>query len=155
MSVLFPPTVVIRSRAENPKKCSILPLRSRPDLVFLHYPSSELLPDLTGYVRLAIDGPELSSVDVDSGLLLLDGSWRRAAVMVQAFEQIPPRSLQGIRTAYPRTSRLGTDPDNGLASVEAVYVAYHRLGRPTDGLLDHYRWKDEFLRLNSKILVGA
>jgi hypothetical protein len=32
--------------------------------------------------------------------------------------------------------------------VEALFVAYHVLGRPTAGLLDHYRWAAEFLRLN-------
>ncbi|MGH7226876.1 MAG: DUF309 domain-containing protein, partial [Gemmataceae bacterium] len=50
--------------------------------------------------------------------------------------------------AYPRVSKLGTDPDNGLASIEALFVAYHLLGRPTAGLLDHYHWSEEFLRSN-------
>jgi pre-rRNA-processing protein TSR3 len=81
-------------------------------------------------------------------LLLLDGSWRWAAVMNRDFLDVPPRSLQGYRTAYPRRSKLWQDPDNGLASVEAWYLAYHLLGRPTAGLLDHYRWGAEFLRLN-------
>ena len=68
--------------------------------------------------------------------------------MRRGVEHVPTRSLQGYRTAYPRVSKLGTDPDNGLASVEALYLAYHILGRPTEGLLDHYRWGEEFLRLN-------
>jgi hypothetical protein len=33
--------------------------------------------------------------------------------------------------------------------VEALYLAYHILGRPTDGLLDSYRWAEEFLRANA------
>src|SRR6202007_3337296 len=82
------------------------------------------------------------------GVLLLDGSWRWAEAMTRDFADVPPRSLSGWRTAYPRVSKLGTDPDNGLASVEALFVAYHVLGRPTAGLLDHYRWAAEFLRLN-------
>jgi pre-rRNA-processing protein TSR3 len=45
-------------------------------------------------------------------------------------------------------SKLGTDPDNGLASVEALYLAHHILGRPVEGLLDHYHWAAEFLELN-------
>ena len=69
--------------------------------------------------------------------------------MNRTFLAVPPRSLRGWQTAYPRTSRLGTDPNNGLASVEALYVAYHLLGRPTEGLLDHYRWAEEFLRINA------
>ena len=89
---------------------------------------------------MAADGPPLTAADAASGLLLLDGSWRWAASMTRDFADVTPRSLHGWRTAYPRSSKLGTDPDNGLASVEALYVAYHILGRPTAGLLDHYRW---------------
>jgi pre-rRNA-processing protein TSR3 len=112
-------------------------------------------PELTGYVRLAADGPELSSADVDCGLLLLDGSWRWAAAMTRDFAFVPPRSLHGYKTAYPRVSKRGTDPDNGLASIEALYIAYRVLGRPTEGLLDHYHWRDEFLRLNGFLERGA
>ena len=68
--------------------------------------------------------------------------------MTQAFAHVPARSLRGYQTAYPRVSKLGTDPDNSLASIEALFLAYYILGRPTEGLLDHYHWASEFLRLN-------
>jgi len=156
----FPPTVIVRDGRENPKKCTIVPLRGRLDLVFLSYPANSQSPsrtdfksvppiDLNGYVRLAPEGPKLSSADAGSGLLLLDGSWRRAEAMIRAYQHIPPRSLTGYRTAYPRVSKKGTDPANGLATVEALFLAYHILGRPSAGLLDHYRWAEEFLRLNN------
>jgi pre-rRNA-processing protein TSR3 len=147
MTVSFPSTVIVRHPRENPRKCSILPLRGRADLVFLAHPVRER-PPLSGYVRLAAEGPELSPADAACGLLLLDASWRHAEAMTREFQDIPPRSLHGYRTAYPRTSKLGTDPVNGLASVEALFVAYHLLGRPTAGLLEHYRWAEDFLRLN-------
>jgi pre-rRNA-processing protein TSR3 len=124
-----------------------LPLRGRTDVLFLTYPVTRL-PPLHGYVRLAAEGQELSPDDADCGLLLLDASWRWAAAMNQAFLDVPPRSLQGYRTAYPRRSKRGTDPENGLASIEALFLAYHLLGRPTAGLLQHYRWAEDFLRLN-------
>src|SRR5438270_7866067 len=143
----YPPTVIVRHPKENPRKCSVLPLRGRPDMVFLDYPVRER-PDLAGYVRLAAEGPELSAADAGCGILLLDGSWRWAGAMTRAFADVPPRSLRGFRTAYPRVSKLGTDPDNGLASAEALFLAYRLLGRATDGLLDHYHWAEEFLRLN-------
>lgn len=143
-----PPTVIVRHSRENPRKCSVLPLRGRPDVVLLGYPV-KVPPDLAGYVRLAAEGPELSAADAGCGLLLLDGSWRWAEAMTRDFAHVPPRSLHGVKTAYPRVSKLGTDPDNGLASVEALYAAYRLLGRPTEGLLDHYHWRLEFLRLNS------
>ena len=147
MSTPTPPTVIVRHTAENPRKCSVLPLRGRDDIVFLNYPVARR-PDLTGYVRLAADGPPLGADDAGTGILLLDGSWRWAASMTRDFADVPPRSLSGWQTAYPRVSKLGTDPDNGLASIEALYLAYHILGRPTDGLLDHYRWAEEFLAAN-------
>jgi pre-rRNA-processing protein TSR3 len=147
MSSPFPPTVIVRHPKENPRKCSVLPLRGRPDLVFLNYPVRRP-PDLAGHIRLAAEGPELSAADAGYGILLLDGSWRWAEAMQRDFRDVPPRSLQGYQTAYPRVSKLGTDPGNGLASVEALFLAYHLLGRPTEGLLDHYHWREEFLRLN-------
>jgi pre-rRNA-processing protein TSR3 len=139
--------VIVRHQAENRKKCSVWPLRQRQDLLFLSYPVTRR-PDLTGYVRLAAEGPELSLDDAAAGILLLDGSWRWAAAMTREFVDVPPRSLSRWRTAYPRVSRLGTDPDNGLASVEALYLAYHVLGHDTTGLLDQYRWAQQFLQLN-------
>ncbi len=147
MSEAFPPTVIVRHTHENPRKCSILPLRGRPDLVFLNYPVRER-PPLDGYVRLAPEGPPLTAADAGKGVLLLDGSWRWAAAMTRDFADVPPRSLSGWRTAYPRSSKQGTDPDNGLASVEALFLACHILGRPTAGLLDHYRWAVDFLQAN-------
>jgi len=147
MALSYPKTVIVRHTHENPRKCSVLPLRGRPDIVLLNYPLKDH-PDLKGYVRLAPDGPELSIADADAGLLVLDGSWRWAGKMTRDFRDVPPRSLHGWSTAYPRVSRHGTDPENSLASVEALSAAYHILGRPTEGLLDHYRWAAEFLRKN-------
>jgi pre-rRNA-processing protein TSR3 len=147
MEVDFPPTVIVRNPRENPRKCSVVPLRGRPDLIFLTEPVTNV-PSLEGYVRLAAEGPALGVGDAGCGLLLLDGSWRRAEAMNRDFAHVPPRSLSGFRTAYPRVSKRGTDPENGLASVEALFLAYHLLGRPTEGLLDQYHWRYEFLQLN-------
>ena len=62
------------------------------------------------------------------------------------------RSLPGLQTAYPRSSKIFDDPEGGLASIEALWAAYHLMGRPTDGLLDHYRWAEQFLAANSDLL---
>ena len=40
------------------------------------------------------------------------------------------------------------DPAGGLATIEAIYVAYHLLDREADSLLDGYRWAAEFLEHN-------
>jgi pre-rRNA-processing protein TSR3 len=152
MAVTCVPTIIVRNRRENPRKCTVLPLKGRADLIFLGYPVRRR-PNLEGYIRLAVQGEELSKGDTEAGILLLDGSWRWASVMNRDFLAVPPRSLRGYKTAYPRKSKLETDPESGLASVEALFLAYHILGRPTTGLLDHYRWAEEFLRLN-QLIVG-
>lgn len=141
------PTIIVRHPKENPRKCSVLPLRGRGDIVLLTYPVAEP-PSMEGYVRLADEGPELTAADANRGLLLLDGSWNWARRMTPAFAAVTPRSLHGYRTAYPRVSKLGSDPHHGLATVEALFLAYHLLGRPTTGLLSHYHWAEEFLQLN-------
>jgi len=150
----YPVTVIVRHPKESPRKCSILPLRHRPDVLLLPHPVKDR-PDLTGYIRLAAEGPPLTDADRSSGILLLDGSWRWAGVMTRDFADVPPRSLAGYHTAYPRVSKQGTDPDNGLASIEALYIAYRILGRPADGMLDEYRWAEEFLRLNDFVAASA
>jgi pre-rRNA-processing protein TSR3 len=143
----YPPTVVVRSPRENPKKCTIYPLKERADFMFLGYPVDRK-PDLSDYIRLAAEGPPLSAADSDRGILLIDASWRWATRMTHEFLSVPPRSLSGYQTAYPRVSKQGTDPANGLASIEALFLVYHILGRPTEGLLAHYRWAETFLKLN-------
>src|SRR5207245_10349823 len=73
MTASYPPTVIVRSPRENPKKCSVLPLRGRGDLVFLTYPVVQP-PLLHGYLRLTAEGEVLSPGDADRVLLLLDAS---------------------------------------------------------------------------------
>jgi len=143
----YPPTIIVRHPKERLAKCTVWPLRGREDLVFLSWPIRQALA-LDNYVRLDPEGPPLSPADRRYGLLILDGSWRWARRMAQDFQHVPTRSLPGYRTAYPRVSKLFRDPEQGLATVEALFLAYRILGRPTDGLLDHYYWREEFLRLN-------
>jgi len=150
---VFPPTVIIRHTKENPRKCSIMPLKGRPGIQIYNHPMARPL-DLRNYIRLAAEGPPLSREDEQFGVLLLDGSWRSADSMSRDFEHVSPRSLSGFVTAYPRVSKLGTDPDNGLASVEALFIALKILGRPVEGLLDHYHWRDKFLAANSSLLAN-
>ncbi|MGF1583236.1 MAG: hypothetical protein ACFCD0_28275 [Gemmataceae bacterium] len=143
----FPITVIVRHPKERKTRCTVIQLKGRPDILIRNYPVRKR-PPLEGYVRLCEDGPPLSEADKDCGILLLDSSWRRVEPMVTAFSDVPPRSLLGYQTAFPRASKLGTDPDNGLASIEALYIAYRILGRSTEGLFDHYRWSEEFLKAN-------
>ena len=59
---------------------------------------------------------------------------------------LPKRSLpKCIKTAYPRKQSDCSNPERGLASIEAIYVAHLLLGRNVEGLLGNYYWKKEFL----------
>jgi pre-rRNA-processing protein TSR3 len=145
-----PPTIVVVHPKERRSKCSVEPLRSRPGFVFWKWPRRGPEP-LEGYVRLGLGGPDLSSADAGRGLLVLDGTWRLAAKMEPDFVELPVRSLPSTwRSAYPRVSKLTEDPSAGLATIEAIYAAYAELGRDTSGLLDQYRWREEFLFLNGR-----
>jgi pre-rRNA-processing protein TSR3 len=125
-------------------------LESREDFRFYTYPD-EVLPILPGYILLTLDGEPLSSADSDKGLLILDGTWRYAEKMYNfvAPKQVwVKRSIPAHwRTAYPRRQSDCPNPEQGLASIEAIYAAYHVLGRDTAGLLEGYHWRDAFLKV--------
>lgn len=143
--ILFSPTLILRHRRENLKKCSLRGIEERPDCRFFTYPKDSL-PDLSNYILLAPDAPPLSPSDAHLGILLVDGTWRYAEKMVRQLPlQIEKRSIpQNFITAYPRCQ----DIETGLASIEALYIAYKILGRSTEGLLDFYFWKESFLKIN-------
>lgn len=149
MAIAFPPTVVWRHRKENLKKCSLRGLENRPDFQFFTYPH-QALPPMPGYLLLTIDAQPLSPADAAHGLFLIDATWRYAAVMESQLgsvrNQLIPRSIPShYRTSYPRVQTGCSDPEVGLASVEALYIAYLLLGRDPAGLLDNYHWKEPFL----------
>lgn len=146
-----PPTIIVVHRRENRKKCSVEPLRERDEFIFWTYPDDG--PEsLNGYFRLGIGGPILSNADHDCGLLVIDGTWRLAERMEKKYSHLPVRSLPPCQTAYPRVSKVFDDPAAGLATIEAIYLAYHLLDRDTSTLLDHYLWRDEFLQKNAELL---
>jgi pre-rRNA-processing protein TSR3 len=142
-----PVDLVLRHPRERKSKCSLEPLRGRPDLRFLTWrPDLELRAD--GFVLLEIGAPVLRAADAAFPLLLLDSTWRLLPRLRKALTGAPlVRSLPpSAQTAYPRRSKLSPDPDAGLASVEALFLARRLQGRSTAGLLDHYPWRDDFLR---------
>jgi pre-rRNA-processing protein TSR3 len=142
------PTIILRHRRENLKKCSLRGLENRSDLQFLTYPYDPL-PDLSCYILLAVGAPPITEEDKDQGLFLIDATWRLAELMKKKSPLMAMKSLPGhFRTAYPRRQTDCLDPEKGLSSIEALYLAHRFLGRPVSGLLDGYHWKDAFLQLN-------
>lgn len=145
------PTIIVVHPKEKRSKCSVEPLRGSEGIVFWKFPQRGE-ERLDQYVRLGFGGPILSQDDQDSGLLLLDGTWRLAEKMEPDYEEVPVRSLLSWETAYPRVSKLFDDPLAGLATVEALYAALLQMGHPTEGILDHYHWKDRFLQRNASLI---
>lgn len=149
----LPPTCIIRHRRENLKKCSLQPLEGKDGFSFFTYPDClGKLPDLTSYVLLDLDGPPLSPEDRDLGLIVIDATWRLAGKMVaqiKELQSVPKRSIPpGFQTAYPRRQEDCKNKDAGLASIEALYIAFRLQGKEADFLLNNYYWKNEFLTKN-------
>ncbi len=144
-----PSAIIWRHRKENLKKCSLRGLESRADLAFFTYPN-QIPGPLNQAVMLSMDGPPLSLADAGRPIFLIDGTWRYAQKMAaQVPVSIEQRSLpQDYMTAYPRRQADCTEPDRGLASVEALYLAFLLTGRDPKGLLDHYHWSELFLQKN-------
>lgn len=142
-------TIILRHRRENLKKCSLRGLENRPDLSFYTYPTDPL-PDCSNFLLLKVGAPPLTLEDRNRGLFLIDGTWRLAQIMDKQLPwKLETRSLpSGFRTAYPRRQTDCPDPNAGLSSIEALYVAHLFLGRSVENLLDAYYWKNHFLQIN-------
>jgi pre-rRNA-processing protein TSR3 len=139
--------VILRHPKEYLPKCTLEPLRGRPGIEF-HKAKEGFRLDATGMTLLQVDAPTLSSADAGRPLLVLDATWRLLPALVRCIHgEFVPRSLpRTVHTAYPRRSKVFTDPETGLASIEALYAALRILGRDDRTLLDAYHWRDEFLR---------
>lgn len=64
------PTIIIRHRKENLKKCSLKGLENDKNFYFYTYPKDPL-PDLNDYVLLKMDSPILTEKDCKKPLLLI------------------------------------------------------------------------------------
>ena len=138
--------VVIRHARERVSKCSLRTLHGRPGFTFLKATKGFRF-DATGYLELAVDAEPLTSADAGRPLLILDSTWRLLPELRRCVHGTTVRRAipDGIVTAYPRDSRVFDDPEGGLASIEALYVALHIFGDDDPTILDGYHWKDEFL----------
>jgi pre-rRNA-processing protein TSR3 len=153
-------TIIIRHTRENLKKCSLRGLEDLPEYLFYTYPKclEKPFPSLESYLLLDVEGVPFTTEDKDKGLILVDATWRLAEKMVRCTDALRPvakRSIpQGFKTAYPRRQDDCPDPEAGLASIEALYIAFCLMGKSTDGLLDNYYWKESFLEKNDQLFTS-
>ena len=59
------------------------------------------------------------------------------------------RIPDGFQTSYLRRNKRNLDPDNGLATIEALFIAAAFLGEWDESLLREYAMGAEFLRVNA------
>ncbi len=143
----FMHATIIRHLKERMAKCSLRPLRGRPELTFVKA-RPQWRFDATGYTLLAVGAPVLSQADAGRPLLLLDSTWRLLPQLEACLDGTPERRglPTGLISAYPRVSKTGVDPLGGLASVEALFTAGLLMGEPDISLLSEYYWREAFLQ---------
>jgi pre-rRNA-processing protein TSR3 len=140
--------LIVHDPREPSRKCSITPLRGLPGIRFVPLRGNKRV-DAGRRIWLHPDGDELGPADQGIGLLLIDCTWRRVPSLARRIDgELMSRRLPPLVTAYPRRSKLVPDPEDGLASVEALYAATAVLGDPRPELLAGYRWAAEFLAAN-------
>lgn len=146
--------LILRDPRESVAKCSLTPLRGLPGVRFVDYHGRRRLA-AGERVLLHPDGAELSAADRGRDLLLIDCAWRRVPNCLRTVDGLlHPRRLPPFVTAYPRRSKTFADPERGLASVEALYLAALLLGTPRPDFLREYRWRAPFLEAN-RARLGA
>ncbi len=137
---------IVRHPDENLAKCTLEPLRLRTELSFFQF-SASLEIEASDSIVLSVDAPIISSADAGRPLILLDGNWKHVPKLKSCLRGTPIyRSLPKVPTAYPRRNDEGLDPAEGLASVEALYLALKLLGNDDLSLLSQYHWRDSFLK---------
>ncbi|MBI5505149.1 MAG: hypothetical protein HY899_10140 [Deltaproteobacteria bacterium] len=146
-------------RTERPNKCSILPLGYRGDFRIVRFDRRRPIPPLTGSLLLHPDGVALSRSTADGlasrdaiVLCAVDCNWKRLKPVVDRIvAPLPPRVRvpDGFQTAYRRRSKYYLDPESGLATIEALFIASAFLGVWDESLLREYTMAAEFLSVNA------
>jgi ribosome biogenesis protein Tsr3 len=147
---------VIIDHSESANKCSVAPLTFRTDFRFTRVRSTNQLGPLNCELLLHHAGAnilEWRGKNVN-GIGVIDCNWkrlptiqRRVIAPASALVSIP----EGFVTAYPRSSKRGTDPDTGLATIEAIFTAAALVGHIDPTLFERYQWGKKYLELNADV----
>lgn len=147
---------ILVDRRENPRKCTVLPLAHRPDFNIIKFDPQGPLAPLSSPLLLHMDGPPLDELapllkHKTEALAVIDCHWRRLPSLLRRLSPpLPPlaRIPAGFVTAYPRRNIQGLDPDGGLATIEAMFIAAAFVGVWDETLFSAYHFGAEFLTLN-------
>ncbi|MFY7928821.1 MAG: hypothetical protein ACOVS5_08105 [Oligoflexus sp.] len=143
---------IIVDHTETANKCTILPLSYRSDFRIARKPKAFRW---TADLLLHPEGQSLADFcraprPVRS-LAAVDCVWRRLEPILRGIEGTPPHFVkipEEFVTAYPRVSRKDFDPEGGLATIEAIFIAAAFVGVWDPSLLREYFFAERFLTIN-------
>jgi len=151
---------IVVDHGETENKCTITPLRGRPDFQFFSVFGQGPLGPLSAPLLLHPDGQCLTEIPGRpvSALASVDCVWRRLPKILPRLSWLgnPARLAKipsGFITAYPRTGRPQADPEGGLATVEAIFIAAALLGNWDPSLLGRYYFGRVFVERNARRFV--
>lgn len=147
---------ILVDKNENPRKCTVQPLKYRADFALRRFGRGKPVGRLQADVLLHIEGEpldQLAAADRDAlgSVAVIDCHWKRCAAIMAQLERPWPRLARipdGFETAYPRRNLEGKDPDGGLATIEALFIAAAFLGVWDETLLKEYHFGTRFLEVN-------
>lgn len=153
---------VILDSGETANKCTIAPLSSRSDFRITRVKGPNTFGPMASQILLHHEGKCLTEIKAAlaqpiQGIATIDCVWRRLDGLVARIKGDLPalaRIPEGFVTAYPRKSTLiDNDPDCGLATIEAIFVASALLDNWDVTLLSEYHFGREFVLLNQRRFV--
>jgi pre-rRNA-processing protein TSR3 len=147
---------ILIDRKENPKKCTIHPLKGRTDFQLRYFAKNAKIPAFQSDCLLHVDGVDLSTIPHRpwKTLGLIDCTWRKVRPTLTRVEKPFPQLVRipdGFQTAYPRRNKKGEDPSAGLATIEALFIAAAFLGNWDESLLEKYHFGQDFLKINEPL----
>ena len=148
---------ILMDRFENPRKCTILPQKERPDFHIRYFRGQAPIAAFQSQYLLHVEGDDLATIknhlakEAASSIALIDCNWRKVQGALARVMPPMPKLVKipdGFQTAYPRRNKEGKDPEAGLATIEALFIAAAFFGHWDESLLDKYHFKNDFLRIN-------
>lgn len=145
---------------ETANKCTIAPLAYRSDFELRYLDKDLPIGRLNSQILLHPDGELLHHINghdlKPKSLAAIDCVWNRLPILLQRLEKPLPilaKIPDGFVTAYPRRDRNGQDPQAGLATIEALFIAAALLGEWNETLLREYYFAERFLDINALIFA--
>lgn len=151
---------VVLDWGETVNKCTIAPLAYRSDFRLIGVPRRGPLRSLRADWLLHPDGECITILRTQAApatptLAAVDCVWRRLPKLLERLPGTLPRLVripEGFVTAYPRKSEIDADPQAGLATIEAIFVAAALLGNWDTTLLSEYYFGRAFVERNARLL---